>query len=372
MSGSSSLPEWAYAGALAQLPRITPRRLRLLLDSRTSSDAWRLATTRSIDAKWFTTELANEWHRADPALPAATAETCSNLGVTVLAINDPAFPEVLRHDVSPPGVLFVKGQLSALSRRRVAIVGTRTATQFGRHFARSLARDLALNDVCVVSGLARGIDVHAHRGVAEASVLGPDWCAPVAVVASGVDTVYPPENAQVWRWVESHGAIISEYAPSVTPLVHHFPQRNRIIAALSDIVVVVESASRGGSMITVREAATRDIPVMAVPGSPHVRASEGTNGLLRDGCAPVTDATDVLVALNLDTACAMTRRDSRVPPEGLDARVLRSCGSEPRTVDALVDDLGESPVAVAVALGRLQQSGWVEETAGWWEALTVL
>lgn len=370
MTTSVDLPDWGFAAALAQLPRMTPRRLRLLLESRSSSDAWTSATTRDIGDSWFSDVLRDEWSRADPCLPERSVERCTKLGVSVIAINDERFPELLRHDVSPPGVLFVKGDVSALASRRVAMIGTRSATQYGRHFARSLARDLSLNGVCVVSGLARGIDVHAHRGTSEASVLGPSWCPPVAVVASGVDVVYPPENEQVWRWVEGHGAIVSEYAPGTSPLVHHFPQRNRIIAALSEIVVVVESAARGGSMITVREAITRDIPVMAVPGAPHVRASEGTNGLLRDGCAPVTDVTDVLVALNLETGRTTARPDSRIQPAGFDAKVLDAFGREPRTIDGLVAGLNESPMSIAVALGRLQQAGWVEETAGWWEALT--
>ncbi len=369
-TSSQSLPKWGFAAALAQLPRMTPRRLRLLLQSRSSDEAWTLATTRGIRDAWCTDALRDEWSRADRSLPEKSVERCTNLGVSVVSINDGDFPELLRHDVSPPAVLFVKGNLSALARRRVAMVGTRSATQYGRHFARTLSRELSLNDVCVVSGLARGIDVHAHRGTSEASVLGTRWCPPVAVVASGVDVVYPPENERVWRWVEAHGAVVSEYAPGTSPLVHHFPQRNRIIAALSEIVVVVESAARGGSMITVREAMTRGVPVMAVPGAPHVRASEGTNGLLRDGCAPVTDVTDVLIALNLETGHAIMRTDTRIPPTGFDATVLDECGSEPRTIDSLVSSLNESPMSVAVALGRLQQSGWVEETAGWWEALT--
>lgn len=366
-----STPEWGYAAALAQLPRITPRRLRRMLDARPASQNWTEIIDGSFNDAWCTVELRDMWRRCDPALPAISVERCSDVGVRVLTRDDPMFPPQLRDDISPPAVLFVKGNLAALEHRRVAIVGTRTSTQFGRHFARELARDLSLSGVAVVSGLARGIDVHAHKGVSEASALGVPWGPPVAVVASGIDVVYPPENSSVWRWVAEHGAIFSEYAPGTAPLVHHFPQRNRIVAAFSEVLVVVESAAKGGSMITVREAAQRDIPVMAVPGSPHVRASAGTNALLRDGCAPVTDAVDVLVALDLEPVNSLGRRDTREAPHGLDATVLSALLAEPLTIDSIVGVVNESPMTVAVSLGRLQHSGWVEEASGWWEALTV-
>lgn len=367
---SGSVPDWGFVAALAQLPRITPRRLRRLLDAGSPCEVWSRVLDGSLNEQWCTSELVELWRQVDSASPVRSVDTCVALGVRVLSFRDDDFPDVLRHDLSPPAVLFVKGDMSVLTNRRVAMIGTRTATQFGRHFARTLACELSLNGVSVVSGLARGIDVHAHKGVSEASVSGVAWTRPIAVVASGIDVVYPTENERVWRWVEANGLMVSEYAPGVSPLVHHFPQRNRIVAALSEAVVVVESAARGGSMITVREAAQRDIPVMAVPGSPSVRASEGTNSLLRDGCAPVTDATDVLVALDLSCGSAHTRRDARTPPAGVDAQVLGAFGSEPQTVDSLVARLGEAPMTVAVALGRLQQGGWVEETSGWWEALT--
>jgi DNA processing protein len=229
-----------------------------------------------------------------------------------------------------------------------------------------LGEQLSNEHVSVVSGLARGIDVEAHVG----SVRSEGGAPPIAVVAGGPDVVYPPEHSNMWRNVAERGVVLSESPPGSTPEPYKFPLRNRILAALSEVLVVVESRSTGGSMTTVREAMKRDITVMAVPGSPHVKPSEGTNDLLRDGCAPVTCVDDVLVMLGLDTRRVGGSHNGRLPPSARGLRILDLMENRPRTLDEIALLSGMPIVDVAVVLGTLEAMGWVAHSDGWWEALT--
>jgi DNA processing protein len=292
------------------------------------------------------------------------AGECDRLGVQVVALDDPRYPAVLVHDPEAPVALFVRGDLDVLADRRVGIVGTRHASAAGRATASELGAALSASSVAVISGLARGIDAAAHRGIRAEP--GPG--RPVAVVGSGPDVHYPKPNADLWEWVAETGLLISEWPPGVAPDAWRFPQRNRILAALSEVVVVVESRERGGSLITARAAADRGIEVMAVPGSPRSRASAGTNQLLVDGVAPLTCVDDVLVALGLDHRRQGTQPfDPRRPPDALQRRVLQTCELEPCNLDMIVASTGLSITEAALGAARLERSGWLAESGGWFE-----
>lgn len=284
---------------------------------------------------------------------------------SVLVRGDIGYPASLDDDPDAPPVLFVRGDPSVLNGRRAGVVGTRSATSAGLRWATDVGRGLAEADVRVVSGLARGVDAAAHRGAL--AVSGSGWGPPVAVVASGPDVVYPRENAALWSQVVERGVLVSEHPPGTEPTSHAFPQRNRILAALSEVVVVVESRVSGGSLITVRHAIERDIGVLAVPGSVASRASEGTNRLLRDGVAGVAlDATDVLVALGLDSRRAEGRRfDPRPRPAPGDQTLIDLIGGDAVSIDELVLRTGGEVVDIAVRLGRLERDGWVLRSGGW-------
>jgi DNA processing protein len=282
------------AAALAGLKGMTPVRLAKLLSSHDPVLAWRLV-------------LAGR-HPGDPHRrfmgPARTTdvdevgERYVRAGVKVLLPGGPGYPTALVADPGAPAVLFALGDPGLLEGRvRVAIVGTRSATHYGRQVASELAGELADSGVVVVSGLARGIDGAAHAGVLRGT--GEDAAPPVAVVGTGLDVVYPSSNRGLWETTAARGCIFSESSLGTQPHPGVFPARNRIIAALSHVVVVVESHHGGGSLYTAEAAARRSIPVCAVPGSVRSRASDGTNALLVDGCTPVRDATDVLVAVSL-------------------------------------------------------------------------
>lgn len=362
---NANVPEWAFAGALASLPLQTPTRLRRLLSTGAPSQVWSAITDGAHPIPGIDDALWRTWASMDSLFVEQVAEQCVSLGVHVVWRDRDDYPTALLADPYAPAVLFARGNLSAFRLRRVGIVGTRTATQRGRFIARQLGHDLAHAGVSVVSGLARGIDVQSHIGVFSATPYVP----PIAVVASGVHHVYPPEHAEMWEQISVDGLLVSEVPPTTAPETHRFPLRNRILAALSEVLIVVESHARGGSMSTVREAMKRDITVMAVPGAPGVASCEGTNNLLRDGCAPVIDADDVLVALGLDTRRNGQPCDVRRTPVGEERRLLEIIGRTPRTLDEIALLAGCSVIDAAIVLGRLEATGWVDFRDGWWDAL---
>jgi DNA processing protein len=282
--------------------------------------------------------------------------------VQTLALGDPAYPALLADDHQPPDPLFFRGELGALERHRVAIIGTRRCTHYGRQVATKLGRALADAGVAVVSGLALGIDGAAHEGA-----LGSGAAPVVGVVGSGLDVVYPPQHRRLWEEVATKGLLLSEAPLGAPPEQYRFPARNRIIAALAEAVIVVESHARGGSNHTVAAAIDRSIPVLAVPGPVTSSASAGTNRLLVEGCAPVTHVDDVLTMLGLSREGPRVAAETRPTPDAGTSRVLAAVDWAPTSFEQVVLRVGMAPAAVAVALAHLDTQRWVRCNGGWWE-----
>jgi DNA processing protein len=364
----STLPDEAYATALAGLDGMGPRRLGRLLRAHSPSDGWNaLAGHVPLElhlSEGFGAALLAQWQASIRSIDvAAVWAGCVDAGIEVLLPWSSGFPEPLALDPVPPAVLFARGDLRALDRRRVGVVGTRNPTRVGADIARDLGGELAAAGVAVVSGLARGIDGAAHRGVVDR----PDGI-PIAVVGNGPDRPYPRSNAALWEQVVERGLVLSEWPPGTPPDAFRFPLRNRILAALSEVLVVVESRETGGSLLTVREAADRSVTVMAVPGSTRNRAANGTNGLIAAGAVPVCSVDDVLVALGLDTRRTVAGFDPRPAPDALGEAVLRRCRDGGCTLDDVVEDLGLGLAEAAMALARLERAGWIDDSGGWFEA----
>lgn len=352
--GRDGLPEWAYAAALAGLPYMAWDRLGALLGGRSPGGAWGWVVAGGAGSAWA---------RAARATSVAEVEAAHRrAGVAVHVHGGAAYPAALAGDHEAPPVVFLQGSPAALDGVLVGIVGTRRATGYGRDVAYQFARELSEAGVGVVSGLALGIDGAAHEGALAAGA-----APPVGVVGSGLDVVYPRRHAGLWRRVVVGGALVSEAPLGARPEPWRFPARNRLIAALSSVLVVVESHAAGGSMHTVRAAAERGVPVMAVPGPVRSPASAGTNGLLADGCAPACDPGDVLVALSLETAARPARVDHRRPPVAEEAAVLDLLGWEAASLEDLLARTDLAPSRVAVALSRLEVAGWARGRGGWWE-----
>lgn len=360
------LPDAAWWVALAGLPGMGPVRLRAL-HGRGSGEAVWAAVAEGRALRWpevadllgpHADRVAGEWARAAATVDVVAAWV-AHAGLSVSVLGTGAHPRDLDDDLDPPVVLFGDGDRAATVGPTVAIVGTRRCTRPGAELAFDIGRTCAEAGATVISGLAVGIDTAAHQGALAA---GPDAAPPVAVVGSGVDVVYPRRSADLWRAVRDAGLVLSEYPLGTEPARWRFPARNRLVAALADIVVVVESARTGGSMYTVDEALRRDRTVMAVPGPVRSAASQGTNWLLLEGAVPLCDPAQVLEALGLATegAAPVGAADPRPRPSHAGRRVLRALGWEPATVDVLAARTGLGLGVLSVAVDELAAARWID------------
>jgi DNA processing protein len=282
-------------------------------------------------------------------------------GYRWIARSSPAFPRSLAAVFDPPVGLFVYGEeeVALLERPAVAVVGARSCSPYGASVARTLGRELAAAGLVVVSGLARGVDSEAHRGVVEAGG------STVAVLGCGIDRVYPAAHAELALRIREHGLIVSEYAPGVEPAPWRFPARNRIIAGLADATVVVEARERSGALITADLALEEGREVFAVPGEITSALSAGTNALLRVGATALTSVGDVLEAFGI----APVER-AAVELSSLAERVLVRLREHPVAADELSRSLSLGSGEVASALAELELAGLVDESAGAYRAAT--
>ncbi|MGE5550300.1 MAG: DNA-processing protein DprA [Bacteroidota bacterium] len=279
---------------------------------------------------------------------------------TVLAGFMPGYPRLLAKIPDPPPVLFVCGRLLSEDEAAVAIVGTRTPSPAGILTAESLAAGLACQGVTVVSGMARGIDTAAHRGALSAGG------RTIAVLGSGLDVVYPRENADLYRRISENGAVISEFALGTRPVQMNFPARNRVISGLSLGVLVVEAANDSGSLITAGHALEQGRDVFAVPGPVDHEGSRGPHRLIKQGAKLVESVQDILNELSLpflsEIEVAATKATEVLTRD--EERVLQFLGHEPRHVDLIVRDSGLASGAVGAALVMLEMKGLARQWTG--------
>ena len=233
----------------------------------------------------------------------AQLRLCERLGIGAVAMGDPDYPACLLALAHPPAVLFYRGALPPDPDGSVAVVGSRRASRQGREMAEQLGRTAAAAGLPVISGLARGIDQAAHRGALER---GETW----AVLGCGLDRCYPPEAERLAREVTGSGGLLSEFPPGCPPLPFHFPRRNRIIAALCRLLVVVEAGERSGALSTAAEALALGREVAAVPGHPIGQASRGSNRLLAEGAALLLDPEGMLELMGV-LACSSSAEPDR-------------------------------------------------------------
>ena len=321
-------------------------------------------------------------------------------GARLLTWDDPDYPARLRDIAEAPPVLWIKGQPGVLVRLPVAVIGARNASSLGLRMARGLAAGLAQAGAVVVAGLARGIDTVAHEAALPSGT--------IAVMAGGIDMIYPAENTALAEAICDTGLLITEQPPGTEPVARHFPARNRIISGLSQAVVVVEAAHRSGSLITAKAALDQGREVMAVPGHPMDARASGCNALIRDGALLVRAAADVLVALNHDPAPTQPVQQSAEPapssarkgmagalqpaavarrlaqlghamrreaparplpsdaggPASLESRILSKLSPSPTEENLLIRDLGLPAATLAPALLSLELGGQVRRLAG--------
>jgi DNA processing protein len=295
-------------------------------------------------------------------------ERADELGARFVARDEPDYPPLLRHIEQAPPLICLKGRVDLFAMPAVAVVGTRSASALGRKFARELSVALGKSGLLVVSGLARGIDTVAHEASLETGT--------VAVLAGGIDVIYPPENESLYHAIAERGVLATEMTPGTVPRAESFPRRNRLISGISLGVLVVEAALRSGSLITARLAGEQGREVFAVPGSPLDPRCAGTNKLLREGATLVTGASDVIdVMRDLD---GRARRDATGfvesapldpedepdadsgPEPDLHARIVELLGSSSVEIDDLIRESRAPAQAVLTVLLELELAGRLE------------
>ncbi|MEC3911221.1 DNA-processing protein DprA [Sphingobium sp. CR2-8] len=286
------------------------------------------------------------------------------LGARYLLMGDADYPALLDQFNGAPPALILRGDLALAGGQCIAMVGARNASAAACRFARSLAQDLGQRGAVVVSGLARGIDTEAHRGSIASGT--------IAVIASGIDVAFPPDNAALQEQIAGEGLLVTEHPPGTQPLARHFPARNRIIAGLSVGTVVVEAAPRSGSLITARLAGEAGREVMAVPGSPIDPRAQGCNQLIREGAILIQNAADVLEAVgSIDPR--MVRQgsfgfvgepvSSDVAAQEREA-VIALLGPVAVPIDELIRLSGLSPAVVQTILLELELAGRTDRHSG--------
>jgi DNA processing protein len=339
--------------ALNMTPGVGPRAATKLLEHFGSAENVFHATRRELESVKLRSETVESVLKREFDEKAIEEfEKVKSAGGDVLILDDGSYPYLLREIADPPLVLYVKGDWPACFESPcVAVVGSRRCSTYGENASESLARDLAEKGVCIVSGLARGIDSAAHRGAIRARG------KTIAVLGTGIDNVYPKENARlVSEILDAGGAIVSQFPRGTPPLKDNFPYRNRIISGLSLGVLIVEASERSGSLITARLAMEQNREVLAVPGNITSKNSFGTNYLIKSGAKLVQQWQDVAAELPAEIAASMLppKLDERDAPAGSGApgpmpaglsenerRVWQKLSAdEPTHVDVLLETSG--------------------------------
>ena len=315
-----------------------------------------LATRRKSSRKFIIpsqTEVEDELAKAD------------RLKIRMLAACEPDYPIPLAALSPPPPIICIRGRTDALLKPAIAMVGARNASAAGRKLARDISGALSASGYTIVSGMARGIDGEAHAAAIKSGLT-------IAVLAGGVDAIYPPEHKQLYDAIQEHGAILSETPIGYVAKARDFPKRNRLITGLSLGVVVVEAAQRSGSLISARTALEQGREVMAVPGSPLDARARGTNGLLKQGAWLVENAQDVIEALEGSDTPHVSEpdTDSYSPPVALSLSsttfdaIRTALSPTPIALDELATSVGVSVRELTAALTEMELSGEAQSHPG--------
>lgn len=281
--------------------------------------------------------------------------------VRIITYEDPAYPGLLKQTYDPPCVLYAKGRDMDGKLPAVAIVGTRHPTHYGLKMAETIGRELGAMGVTVVSGMARGCDMAAHKGALSAGGMT------VAVLGTGVDIAYPKENKKIYDQISEEGLLLSEFPMSAPPQPQNFPQRNRIISGLSSGVLVVEAPLRSGSLMTARLALDYNREVFAIPGQVTSYQSIGTNKLLKEGAILVENAGDILKALSLVYVPAEDKEEKKEPIPNLGAEemlIWNSMEDEPVHIDRIMEKTSLSVTRASALLLDMEIKGIIKQVPG--------
>ncbi len=321
--------------------------------------AWR-ATSEELAAAGLSSRMIDRIVEQRPGInPDLELKTILKAGFDVIVRHDSRYPVRLKEVGNPPSVLFVRGSLKPEDGLAVAVVGTRKMTTYGRHTTNKIVRDLASAGVTIVSGLARGVDTHAHRAALEGGT------RTIAVMGSGPDIIYPPENRGLAERIAENGALVTDFPVGTQPEAGNFPARNEIIAGITLGTLVIEADRRSGALITAKSALHMDREVFAVPGDISSPGSAGCNWLIQQqGAKLVTSAQDIMDELNIERTRRQTSIRRALPLSEEATRILDALSEAPVHVDDLCQTLGVPVAQLSSQLMVLKLEGLVEDIGG--------
>lgn len=285
-------------------------------------------------------------------------ERAISRNISIIPYTHAAYPRNLRHIHDPPAYIYVKGDIAAGDDRSLAVVGSRNPSEYGRRVTRDITRDIAAQRVTIVSGMARGIDTKAHQSALSAGG------RTIAVLGSGIDVIYPPENRKIYEAAAQAGAVISEYPPETEPNSYHFPARNRIISGIARGVLVTEASLKSGSLITARLALEQGRDVFAIPGSAYSYKARGPHALIKNGAKLVESAGDILEELQWETSTDNPAAESALPVSDEAQAVYRLLTAEPVQIDNLIAQSARSSASVSALLLELELGGHIRQLPG--------
>ena len=346
-----------YWVSLTRIAGLGPKKFEALASSFESMEAVWHADIRELTEAGLDRGAAQGVAEARPSIdPDEEMEKLERAGVWAISRNSPAYPSALGEIFDPPAVLYVRGTIRDADARSVAVIGTRSPTTYGREVTRRLAGDLARNRVTVVSGMARGVDGAAHQAALDAGG------RTIAVLGSGLDTIYPAEHVSMAREITGQGALVSEFPLGTRPDARNFPRRNRIISALSLGTLVVEAPFKSGAMLTVEHAVQQNRDVFAVPGPILSETSSGTNWLIQQGAKLVTDVSDILDELSIVVLGDQLPLESVSVDNEIEKKLIDVIAAEPSHIDDVTRATGLASSLVASTLSLLELKGLVRQT----------
>jgi DNA processing protein len=343
--------------ALLSIRKLTESKLFLLLEKYHSPTAIRQSSREDLTSI-VGQELARKIISLEIDDRIRTQYTLlQKLSISVVPYYSSDYPEWLKRINHFPPILFMRGTIIPEDEISIAVIGTRGATVYGKTIAENFAGEFAHADVTVISGMARGIDTAAHRGVLQKKG------RTIAVLGSGIDICYPPENKQLMEDIVQHGAIITEFTIGTPPLAQNFPKRNRIISGLAKAIVAIEAKEKSGVMNTVRWALEQNKDVFAIPGNIYAKTSHGTNRLIKDGAIPVTSAEEILELLGIQHT-RVERKTKELILNDEEQAIWNHLSYEPTYVDTLAEKLNQPTGPILNALLNLEIKGFVKQLPG--------
>ena len=362
-SDALSLDELAYWVAFSRILGIGPIRFKLLLDyfHEDIAAAWKADSKELAQAGLDTKTIDGFLKQRTTSKPQQELEKLERLRIRVLTLKDKDYPDLLKELINAPPVLYIAGTFKKEEDRfALGIVGTRKVSSYGRQVTEQFARELAEGKVTVVSGLAHGIDTIAHTATLDAGG------RTLAVLASGLDTIYPADNLGLARRIveSGQGALVTEFPLGIKPDGRNFPARNRIISGLSQGILVTEAPKQSGALITANFALEQGRDVFGVPNSIYSPGSVGVNKLIQDGAHLVTNVQDILMALNLFLVPQHVEIQAALPDNSEERTLLALLSHDPRHVDEIIRDSGLPTTVVSSTLMMMELKGMIRQFGG--------